>query len=71
MATAAGNIVGMPKSAERSSGAIKPTASPHGQPQTKPHSSAGMCIGQSMEPICGICPVKNGRTSAIARYSAE
>ena len=71
MATAVGNISGMPKSTERRSGEMNPTASPHGQPQTKPHSSAGMCIGQSMEPICGICPVKNGRTSAMARYSAE
>lgn len=39
---------------ERSSGEIKPTASPHGQPHMKPHSSAGMCMGQSMEPISGI-----------------
>ena len=50
---------------------MKPTASPQPQPQTNPQSRAGMCIGQSMEPICGICPVRKGRTSAMARYSAE
>ena len=64
MATQTG---GMPKIIERSSGEIKPTASPHGQPHMKPHSSAGRCMGQSMEPISGIWPVKNGRTIARAR----
>jgi hypothetical protein len=29
-----------------------------------------MCIGQSMEPISGICPVRKGRTSARARNRA-
>ena len=68
MATQTG---GMPKIIERSSGEIKPTASPHGQPHMKPHSSAGRCMGQSMEPISGIWPIKNGRTIAKARKSAE
>jgi len=54
MHTAVGNMGGMPRVRERSRGAIKPTASPHGHPQIKPHNNTGMCIGQSMAPICGI-----------------
>ena len=46
----------------RVSGASSPTASAYGQPQTKPHSSTGRCIGKSIEPICGICPVRKGMT---------
>ena len=40
---------------------IKPTANPYFQPQMKPHNKTGMCIGRSILPICGICPVANGR----------
>ena len=54
MATAAGNSAGMPKTTERSRGAINPIASPQGQPHIKPHKRAGICMGQSMEPISGI-----------------
>ena len=41
-------------------GMIAPATRPYCQPQTKPHSSAGMCMGLSMAPNWGICPVKNG-----------
>ena len=54
----------------KSPGAINPTARPQGQPHKKPHSSAGICIGHSMEPISGIWPVIKGRTIAMARKSA-
>ena len=70
MARAVGNMGGIPKSTERSTGATKPTTRPQGQPQTKPHSSVGMCMGESMLPICGICPVRKGSTRARARKSA-
>ena len=55
---------GNPNNTERKRGATNPTASPQGQPQIKPHSKAGICIGQSMEPISGICPVIKGSTIA-------
>ena len=71
MAVAVGNSGGMPRVTERSSGAMKPTASPHGQPHRKPHSSTGMCMGQSILPISGIWPVRKGSTSARARQMAE
>jgi hypothetical protein len=57
-----GNSGGIPSVSERNSGAINPTKSPSGQPQIKPHSSTGRCIGHSIEPISGICPVRNGIT---------
>lgn len=60
--TAVGKNGGIPRVRERNKGAIKPTASPQGQPQTKPHSSTGICKGQSFEPISGICPVRKGIT---------
>ena len=60
--TAVGNKGGMPNVRERNSGAAKPTASPQGQPQIKPQSNTGRCIGHNMAPMDGICPVKNGMT---------
>ena len=60
----------MENSAERSSGHKKPISSPQGPPTIMPHSSTGMCIGKSMEPISGICPVKNGSTRPRARNMA-
>lgn len=56
---------------ERKTGAIKPTASPHGQPQTKPQRRTGICMGQSIEPISGICPVRKGKTYAKAKKKAD
>ena len=61
---------GIPKSTERSSGAAKPTARPHGPPSTKPQSRMGKCMGQSILPTCGTWPVTMGRTKARARKSA-
>ena len=66
-----GNIGGIPNTNERKIGAIKPTLSPIGAPQKNPHNSTGICIGQSIAPICGICPVKNGITNAIAKNIAD
>lgn len=53
------------------SGETNPTTAPYCHPQRNPQRSAGMCMGQSIEPICGICPVRNGSTIARARHSAE
>ena len=71
MQIAIGKKIGTPRETERSKGAIKPTASPQGQPQIKPQSKTGICIGQSIEPISGICPVTKGRTHARAKNNAE
>jgi hypothetical protein len=68
---AVGNIGGIPNVKERRSGAIKPIASPQGAPQKNPHNNTGICIGQSIEPTCGICPVKNGITYANAKNMAD
>ena len=70
MAAAVGKRGGIPNSAERSSGVTKPTAAPYCQPQISPHRNTGMCMGSSMLPICGICPVKKGSTSPSARKRA-
>ena len=67
---AMGNMGGMPNSTDRTSGAMKPTARPHGPPSTKPHSRMGKCIGHSMLPTCGTWPVIMGSTKASARNSA-
>jgi hypothetical protein len=71
MQKATGKRGGIPKINERSNGAINPTAIPHGAPQKKPHNNTGICIGQSIDPTCGICPVKNGMTNASAKNIAE
>ena len=66
-----GYSTGMPNSSPRSSGITAPTARPYGQPHTMPHSSTGMCIGSSILPICGICPVISGSTRPRAKNRAE
>ena len=70
MAVAVGNRGGIPNSTERISGTMKPTAAPYCQPQISPHRNTGMCMGSSMLPIWGICPVKKGSTSPRARNRA-
>ena len=67
---AVGNIGGIPNVKERKIGAINPTVSPQGAPQKNPHNNTGICIGHNIEPICGICPVKNGITKANAKNKA-
>ena len=71
IATAVGYSFGVVNSILRSRGRIKPTPRPHCQPQMSPHSSTGMCIGNSIFPIWGICPVKKGSTSPMARNMAD
>lgn len=71
MEKAVGNIGGIPKTKERKIGAIKPILNPQIGPQKNPHRSTGICMGQSMEPICGICPVKKGITNAKAKNMAD
>jgi hypothetical protein len=71
MQTAVGNIGGNPPViSERKTGATAPTVKPHCQPQINPQSNTGICIGQSIEPISGICPVRKGKTYAIAKNKA-
>ena len=57
--------------AERISGRTKPTTPPYCQPQISPHSRTGRCMGSSMLPTWGICPVKKGRTIPRARNMAD
>ena len=57
--------------AKRNIGAVAPTAAPYLAPQIKPQRSTGRCIGQSIAPKLCSCPVRNGKTSAIARNIAE
>ncbi len=66
IAAAVGNSGGMPRISERSSGETAPTTSPYTGPHTKPVRNAGMCIGESIAPTAGICPVRNGRYMASA-----
>ena len=47
-------------------GVIIPTINPYFHPHTNPQINTGICIGQSIEPISGICPVKNGNNKPSA-----
>jgi hypothetical protein len=49
---------------------IKPNINPYGHPHMNPIKSTGICIGKSILPICGICPVRNGSTIANASPKA-
>ena len=70
IASAMGIKGGMPNIKERKMGLTRPAIRPQGHPQMKPHSSTGMCMGLSMLPICGICPVKKGSSRASAIKNA-
>ena len=70
MAVADGKKTGIPNKAERSRGNMKPTRPPYFHPQISPHRNTGMCIGNNLLPICGICPVKKGSISPNARNIA-
>jgi len=61
MHIALGNNNGIPKVTDRNNGAVTPIKAPQVPPHIKPHNKTGKCMGQSIFPICGICPVKNGR----------
>ena len=65
-----GNRGGIPNKTERIRGTMKPTAAPYCQPQISPQRNTGMCMGSSMLPIWGICPVKKGSTRPSARNKA-
>jgi hypothetical protein len=67
MTTAVGNIGGMPKSRLLNTGVRRPIASPQGEPRTKPAMRTGKCMGKSICPILGICPVRKGKTRPKAR----
>ena len=71
MATAVGNITGIVNMAERITGRIIPTASPYCHPQISPQKKTGRCMGKSIFPTSGICPVKNGSTMPMAINIAE
>ena len=68
---AVGKNIGSPNISERKTGAQKPVKSPHCHPQINPQRNIGICIGQSIEFICGACPVKKGIMNASAKKSAE
>ena len=70
MPTADGKKGGMVNIAERISGRMNAIGVANSQPQMSAHKNTGMCIGRSMLPICGICPVRNGSTSPMARNMA-
>ncbi len=50
-------------------GMTNPIKRPYKGPQIYPVSKAGMCIGKSLLPILGICPVKKGSTIPNASRS--
>ena len=56
---------------DRIIGVINPTIKPYLQPQISPHNKIGICIGKSILPICGICPVNKGRISPMAINIAD
>jgi hypothetical protein len=64
-------IGGIENNANLISGAVNPTSPAHCHLQKNAQINTGMCIGHSMLPIAGICPVKNGSISAAARQSDE
>jgi hypothetical protein len=57
--------------AELISGETRPTASPHGQPQTKPQRITGRCMGRSILPKSPNRWKTWGRSREMARNMAE
>jgi hypothetical protein len=70
MATAVGNMGGMPNSRLLSTGVISPTTSPVGPPKMNPQSRTGMCMGKRRAPKAGICAVKKGISRPKAKKKA-
>ena len=66
---AIGYIGGIPKIMLLKIGMINPIKRPYKGPQIYPVNKAGMCIGKSLLPILGICPVKKGSTIPNASRS--
>ena len=71
IATAVGNIGGIPNSMLLKTGKTRPMIKPYGHPQIKPQSKTGICIGNNLLPILGICTVRNGIKSPSARNNPD
>jgi hypothetical protein len=71
IATAVGNIGGIPNSMLLKTGKTRPMIKPYGHPQIKPQSKIGICIGNNLLPRLGICAVRNGIKSPSARNSPD
>ena len=56
-----GQSTGIPVITEESRGTTAPQAAPYRQPQRKPQSSTGMCIGRNTPPKLGTAPTKGTR----------
>ncbi len=54
-----------------SNGAKTPIRAAHHGPHKYPANNTGICIGESILPICGIWPVKNGSNMQSAKHMAE
>ena len=61
----------IPSTIDLNTGAINPTTNPYFHPQINPHNKTGICIGHNIEPISGICPVKNGNTNVNDKKIAD
>ena len=64
-------IGGIENNPNLNNGATKPTTLAHFQLTKNAHNSTGKCIGQSIAPICGTCPVTKGSSIASARHTPE
>jgi len=71
IATAVGNIGGIPNSMLLKTGKTRPMIKPYGHPQIKPQSKTGICIGNYLLPRLGICAVRNGIKSPSARNNPD
>jgi hypothetical protein len=71
IATAVGNIGGIPSSMHLKTGKTRPLIKPYGHPQINPQSKTGICIGNNLLPRLGICAVRNGIKSTNARNNPD
>jgi hypothetical protein len=69
MESAMGNIGGIVKSKLLSIGVTNPKVSPIRGPHKKPHRIIGICMGSSLFPSSGICPVIKGNKIPNAKKS--